>query len=389
MSIMIVGIAMLMVGSASFAYFDDTETVTGNSFLAGDIDLQLATLGECEMVISFLEIDNYYGVTAPASGWSQNDQTKNLGTSHLDLDVGDAYAYEDTDPDIFSHRSQRGLGICGGEPDEIDTVEGTEKVVIEFDKPEYLNKFEIRSLFNHDTAEFAEVADVDLYLDGNIVEQYDLLGEDPLNSGVGDVVVEIDPEILVDKMVFYVDQNKENSERSEFAVARIWLAPVECNENDLELGAIWTIDDWKPGQKTDGRIWFCDVGTNYGGTLYITCDYTASDPTCEPSDTDCNTGTTPGSTNKFARFMEITNMQYYSADDDTMTTLTIPNTNSNSWVDCQDLKASTLTVPLGANGADGDYLYMELKFHHTAGNDYQGDVFNLEMYFTLEQIMYS
>jgi len=165
--------------------------------------------------------------------------------------------------------------------------------------------------------------------------------------------------------------------------------PLNCQEDDLQLGVIWTIEDWKPGQTTDGRIWFCDVGSNYGGTLYITCDYTADDPACEESDTDCNTGSTQASTDTFASFMQITDMQYYSADDNTLTTLTVSDgSNDNGWSDCQDFKETTLSVPLGDNGANGDYLYMEVKFNENAGNEFQGDKFDLTMTFTLEQIMY-
>jgi len=396
MSIMIVSVAMLMVGSASFAYFEDTETITGNSLLAGDIDLQLATLGQCEMVISFLEEDatngQMLGVTDDTSGWSHGDGTVNLGVQHINLDLGDAYAYENGATDIFSHRGTRGLGCYGAENDEVDCVDNTERIEIKFDKPQFINGFEIRSLFNHDTENFGEVADVDLYLGGILKKEYDLVGIETLGGNDGDVKVDIDPEILIDKIVFYVDDTKDWSERSEFAVARIWLAPLECNEDDVQLGAIWKMDDVKPGQETSGRIWFCDVGSNYGGTLHITCDYTVEDPFDEESDTQYPTGDetlNPGSTNAFASYMQITELKYYCADDNTLTTLTVPEgTNANGWADCQDLKETTLSQPLGSNGANGDYLFMEIKFHENAGNEFQGDVFNLEMYFTLEQIMY-
>jgi len=404
---MTIGLTMLLVGSATWSYFDDIETSAGNTFLAGDIDLRLARLGDCEKVISFLEEDatggQMLGVTDDTSGWSHDSSLVNLGVDHIDLDIGDAYAYENGGTDIFSHRGTRGLGCLGEEDDEVDCVDETERIEILFDKPEYLNRFEIRLLFNPDTGAFAEVADVDLYLDGVCVKQYDLVGQEDLSApGTdGDVVVEIDPEILVDKIVFYVDQNKDWSEKSEFSVARIWLAPLQCYDDDEFnlLGAIWTIADWKPGEYTDGRIWFCDVGGNYGGTLYIACDYTASDPVDEESDTQYPTGDEmihPGSTDDFASYIQIAQFDYYS-DGTTlidlisaMDAITGWDYNGNGYKDLEDLKylSPSLSVALSSNGANDDHLYMKVKFHHSAGNEFQGDVFDLTMMFNLEQIMY-
>ncbi|MEF8849135.1 MAG: hypothetical protein V5A68_08410, partial [Candidatus Thermoplasmatota archaeon] len=183
-------------------------------------------------LISFLEEDasggQMKGVTDDTSGWSHDGGTKNLGVQKINLTVGTAYAYENGCDDIFSHRGTRGLGCWGEENDEVDCIDLTERIEIEFDQDEYINKFEIRSLFYKDTGDFKEVADVDLYLDGNLIEEYDLEGQQPLsdpnNNGV--VEVTIDPAKKIDKMKFYVDQSKTHSTESEFAVARIWL-----NEN--------------------------------------------------------------------------------------------------------------------------------------------------------------
>ena len=409
LSIMSIAVFAMLVGSATYSYFTDEEVSEDNTFLAGIIDFQLG-LGACELAISFLEEDSYLGVADDTSGWSTGDSTKNLGVSEIDLVLGTAYALDGEGDGTFSHRSKRGLGCWGGgQNDEVDSVDDTEKIVIEFDQPQNVNQFEIRSLFNHDTEEFGEVADVDLFLDGSCVKEYDIIGIEKLNvaGNDGSVVVTIDPEILVDRMEFYVDSSKENSDRSEFALSKIKIAFVECyDEDEFNLqGAVWEMNDIKPGYETEGTLYFCEkANSNNGGTMEMSCTYQAfedDDGVFESdssnynpgpeSDTDQSTGTTPASTNMFASYMTIVEMTYYT-DDGTGSQNLLPaldDVNGNLRTDLQDLASSSLTQTLSSNGADGDYFYMKIKLDETAGNDYQGDIFVLDMSFTLWQIGYT
>ena len=59
--------------------------------------------------------------------------------------------------------------------------------------------------------------------------------------------------------------------------------------------------------------------------------------------------------------------------------------NGNGWMDLYDLKHDIQHIMLNSNGANGDYLYMKIKFREEAGNEYQGDIFYLEMTFILQQ----
>ncbi len=401
LGIMSVGIALTLLGSGTFSYFSDTETSIGNTFTAGDLDLLLGEPGLCELAVSFLHEDSFIGVDGDTSGWSQDLTVVQIG-HHWDLLSGtaDVYAFKNGDAGTLTQRGLRGLGVLGGDGDEIDTIEGDESIVVEFDEPQYLCGFEVRSLFTGEGPGGApEEGDLELKLDDSTVGYYHFVAVQPDGNGV--LHVDVDPEILVDKIVFYVDTNEPYNAWSEFAVARIYLKCVECYQ-DVEFfnqfGAIWTIDDMKPGYETDGIIYFCEQGTNRGGTLDITCTYFADEDddgdstnglTPGPeSDTNPNTGTTQGA-NAFASYMEIVEMEYYSDSGGPQNLLpSLPDgTNANGWADLQDLSEySDLTATLGANGAIGDHFYMKIKFNENAGNDFQGDIFTLSMVFTLWQI---
>jgi len=397
---MSIGIATLLVGSATFAYFDDTETSTGNTFTAGIIDLGFVGPGACYLAISFLYEDSFLGVDDDTSGWSSDDTMKNLGTGHINLlgYTADANAWENSNAATFTHRGTRGLGVLGGsDDDEVDNINMDESIVITFDTPQWLNGFEVRSLFAKDGIDIIdEEGQVDWYLGGSPVGGYHLIGEEQGGNGV--LNVQFDP-VLVDEIVFYVPSGQSYTDESEFAVAQIYLAN-ECMQDDdfngLGLG-IWTLDDMKPGENDCGIIVFNELGTNRGGTLDIACTYTADEDDDgnsgnglndgPESDTDWTTGDDQTTTDAFAGFMQITEMNYHS-NPNTDLLPSITDHNGNTWIDLYDLKQSTLSVPLSDNGADGDYLEMTVYFHYTAGNDYQGDIIELTMIFTLEQIMY-
>mgnify|MGYP000147264956 CR=1 FL=1 len=401
-SILIIATTTILLSSATFSFFTDKEISKRNILIAGDLDLRFVAPGECELAISFLAEDNFIGVDSP-TGWSNGNNMVNLGVSHWDLLGGtaDVNAYRDGDTGTLTHRGTRGLGVFGDENDEIDNknIDTNERIVITFDTPHYLCGFEIRSLYieNYNGNSMTEQGDVKLFLCGNEVGYYHLEADG--EGGIDGILAQDVPHILVDKIVFYLEEKGYNS-WSEYAVARIYLSGecVQDNEFYRRVGAVWEMYDMKPGMETDGIIVFNEMGSNYGGSLEISCEYEAREDNDgnasngfhagpEP-DTDLTTGSNETSTDAFAANMTIVEMIYYSDGNaiDLLTNITtLHDMNGNGWMDLYDLKHDIQHIMLNSNGANGDYLYMKIKFREDAGNDYQGDIFYLNMIFTLKQ----
>jgi len=393
MSILVIGVLAVLLSSSTISFFSDVDVSKNNVILAGDLDLRFVAPGECKLAISFLHEDSFAGVDSP-NGWSTGDGMVNLGTDHWSLLDGtaDVYAYRNGDSGTLTHRGTRGLGVNGGENDEIDNVNREESIVITFDIPQYLCKFEVRSLFAGET-NGDEYGDVKLYLHNSQVGYYHLQAVEAGGDGILEQGV---PDILVDKIIFYLENGNYNG-WSEYAVARIYLSG-ECVQDDEfygRVGAVWEMYDIKPGMETDGTIVLNDMGSNHGGRVKIICNYTAAEdndgnpdnglnPGPEP-DTDLTTGSNEATTDAFASYMEITNMTYYSDGAPIDLLPTVDDINSNGWKDIYDLKHDSQIVTLNSNGANGDNLYMKIKFHENAGNEYQGDIFYLDMIFTLQQ----
>ena len=175
---------------------------------------------DCVLAISFLSEDNFKGVHPPTSGWSTGDACKSLGTDHLYLLSGNAelFAFRNGDPGILTHRGTKGLGVSGGEPDEVDSIDREESIVIEFNEPVYLCGFEIRSLLTGEGPNNeSEKGDVALYLGDAEVGNYTLVGTDD------GVVYQPVPDTKVDKIKFFVNETADYNSYSEYAVARIYL----------------------------------------------------------------------------------------------------------------------------------------------------------------------
>ena len=119
------------------------------------------------------------------------------------------------------HRIIRGLGIKGGECDEIDSIRNMERIEVTFNSPQYLTFFEVRSLFARGFIDpITEEGDVDMYLGGDLIKHYDIAGVYPYGI-IGKVRVDVSPTILMDKIVFYVDEDEDYSSYSEFTLAKI------------------------------------------------------------------------------------------------------------------------------------------------------------------------
>ena len=68
MSILVLGVAFVMLGSGTFSYFSDTESATDNTFTAGTIDIQI-------------------GENDPWTGSFQLEEAKPCQTRYIDFDI--------------------------------------------------------------------------------------------------------------------------------------------------------------------------------------------------------------------------------------------------------------------------------------------------------------
>ncbi len=154
-------------------------------------------------------------------------------------------AYNDTSTPVLSHRSTRGLGVWGGEDDEVDKqhiIGINEYIDILFStNPYYVHEIEVRSLFDPDTDNNEEWAAIAFWKDGSLVQTEYLVGTESLGvEGTdGDASWSGTP-ILVDKLVFYVPTIQELGDAhminiddttydpflSEFAVAKLTVTPI-------------------------------------------------------------------------------------------------------------------------------------------------------------------
>ena len=183
--------------------------------------------------ISFLYEDSFAGVDPPTTSWSTNDTMVLLPNSgHWDLLNGtaDVYGYNNS-IGLLTHRGTRGLGVNGNEDDEVDSYDRPERIEITFDTPHYLSYLEVRSLFHNESYQgknVTEEGDIDLYLHGNFVANYHIVGvQGSSTNGTWSKSV---PDILVDKIVYYVKKSDTYWKWSEFAVAKLVVKPAPSPE---------------------------------------------------------------------------------------------------------------------------------------------------------------
>ncbi|MBN2589434.1 MAG: hypothetical protein JXA96_06205 [Sedimentisphaerales bacterium] len=168
------------------------------------------------------------------TGWSTNDDLAVLNDSYSLLG-GNAtvtgYVNGSDEQVNLSHRGTRGLGVYGGELDEIDSSEEkrVESIQISFNQSYFVNSVEVRSLFDIDTDENVEYAAVGFYLEGTLLDTVYLEGNMDLGDGKGASVWSGQYE--VDKIVFYVPTQGEldldyDYFLSEFAVAKLNVSTV-------------------------------------------------------------------------------------------------------------------------------------------------------------------
>ncbi|RLG55630.1 MAG: hypothetical protein DRN88_05405, partial [Candidatus Hydrothermarchaeota archaeon] len=172
------------------------------------------------------------GVDGDTSGWSTDDTMVNLGTNNWSLLNGTATVtgYRNGGSGILTHRGTRGLGVSGAEDDEVDSIDKLERLAITFDTPHCLSYLEVRSFFdNEGPGGEPEEGDIDLYLGGSHVQYYHPQGNQSHGiNGVWNISV---PDILVDRIKFYVNDTQGYAGYSEFAVAKLDVEPFDINVN--------------------------------------------------------------------------------------------------------------------------------------------------------------
>jgi len=159
----------------------------------------------------------------------------------------------------------------------------------------------------------------------------------------------------------------------------------------------WTLADMKPGNETPtASVFFKNFGSA-SSTMTITCNYTVDEDTNPvESDTDAYTDEHP---DEMAKYMVITYM-WYKNDHLSLNCLTghegysgltkedwrVSDTDGDGKITLYDLKEDPL-VNLPSPDTQPDQYYtqldMRIKFDENAGNDFQGDIFDLTMIFTL------
>jgi hypothetical protein len=177
--------------------------------------------------ISFIQYasagETLQGVDGNTSSWSADGSMANLGTNSWSLLGGTAWvnAYRGDDDGILTHRGTRGLGIFGAENDEIDSNCRLERLEIAFNQPQYLNSFEVRSLYVEKLWcwTFPEKGIVDFYLEDNKYYTQLMTGVETGGKGIASFVYG-DP-YVIDKLVFYVPDDKCGTRLSEFSVAKL------------------------------------------------------------------------------------------------------------------------------------------------------------------------
>jgi hypothetical protein len=145
----------------------------------------------------------------------------------------------------------------------------------------------------------------------------------------------------------------------------------------------WTATNMKPGDTflfPDKWVLLSWLGPLTPSSLEVTCNYSVieEEPQTE-ADTDPNTNLNPDS---MAKQMIILSLKYNGveyADD-------ISDIDGNEKITFFDLKNAPLTnLPIPSSNDGGTFFRLSVKFSEDAGNDFQGDTFDLTMIFTLKQ----
>jgi len=185
----------------------------------------------------------------------------------------------------------------------------------------------------------------------------------------------------------------ETSSGNTFTAGTLELKIKDQNEAPYGDGVsgTWSASNMAPGDSWAFHTAFVRLdaqGSIGPDHLEITCDYSVIEevPQTE-ADTDPNTNLNPDS---MAKVMEITRCLYSDgnwaidclANSDPR--WRIEDQDGDGRITFYDLKNDPLDDLTPPNGATTEFQ-LGVKFHEDAGNDFQGDTFNLTMFFILNQ----
>ena len=165
----------------------------------------------------------------------------------------------------------------------------------------------------------------------------------------------------------------------------------------IPLTKVWYMLNMKPGDVSNftGVQFKIEPGTVKASHMKIRCDYEIIDNPGPESDTEEGT-----SADKMAKYMEILDARYYNdwinnidliTGCDEMTGICkdewkIKDIDNDGRITLYDFKYSEITkLPITRCYLDGCAYIMRVKFLENAGNDFQGDVLNLTLEFTIVQ----
>jgi len=177
----------------------------------------------------------------------------------------------------------------------------------------------------------------------------------------------------------------ETSTGNTFTAGTLDLKTIDGDEQTWKDGvtATWTATNMKPGDSFPfavESVGLSRAGTITPGSLEITCDYSVIEESPQTeADTDPYTNAHP---DDMAKQTIITRFKYNGIDYlDSITDF--DGDGKKTFYDLKNSPVTGLPIPVVTDG--GTFFRLSVKFSEDAGNDFQGDTFNLTMIFTLKQ----
>ena len=190
----------------------------------------------------------------------------------------------------------------------------------------------------------------------------------------------------------------EKSTGNTFADGTFDLKIRDSNEDWSDgVTATWTLSNMKPGDTKYAWVELKNAGNIKADHLEITCSYSVTEEVLQTeSDTDPNTDAHP---DEMAKNMIIKSFTYENTvcdidcltgydevSGETRAEWRIDDMDDDGKITLYDLKQDPLDdLPASDDIEEEFQVRMRLKFDENAGNDFQGDTFNLTMIFTLNQ----
>jgi predicted ribosomally synthesized peptide with SipW-like signal peptide len=387
---LLIGLVAAMTGAGLYAYFSDTETSTRNVFTAGTLDLKTGQIGTSTSIIDL----------NPGSGSCEVDGKKSYVLSSDDLNKlksSDDNRYETTYNWKTNYEDDRYLEFLFPTitfPSEATITDV--KLTFEWARGKDITHAQLL-IWDHTAGTWKTK---DLTVPGNPDEDF----SETVDLKAFGIDTATDINNL--KIRFRAHHPTDDSDdplpghKTSHNLVKLTVTYIENTKvwSDGITTAIWTLSNMKPGDETPtGSVFFKNFGSITSNTLEITCSYTVNEETPQTeSDTDPHTDQHP---DEMAKYMIIT-MMYYRNDKVNIDCLTgydsyswqtkdewkVNDANGDGKISLYELKLDPLILPSPDTQPNKiTQLDMRIKFDEAAGNDFQGDTFNLTMIFTLKQ----